>query len=99
LADRVTAVLGQVMPTFADCVAVRSLLSPKDLEVQFGFTEGAATHGEITLDQIMFMRPVAGWGRYSTPIDGLFLGGAGSHPGPGILGAAGWLAAKRALAR
>jgi phytoene dehydrogenase-like protein len=99
LADRVTAVLGQVMPRFADCVTARSLLSPKDLEVQFGLTEGAATHGEITLDQIMFMRPVAGWGRYSTPIDGLFLGGAGSHPGPGILGAAGWLAAKRALAR
>ena len=99
VADRVTAALGQVMPRFADHVTARSVLSPKDLEVMFGLTEGAVTHGEITLDQIMFMRPVAGWGRYATPIDGLFLGGAGSHPGPGILGAAGWLAAKRAIAR
>jgi phytoene dehydrogenase-like protein len=99
VADRVTTVLGQVMPGFADHVTARSVLSPKELEVMFGLTEGAVTHGEITLDQIMFMRPVAGWGRYATPIDGLFLGGAGSHPGPGILGAAGWLAAKRAIAR
>ena len=97
-ADCVTAALHEVIPKFADHVMARSVLSPKDLEERFGLTEGAVTHGEITLDQIMFMRPVAGWGRYSTPIDGLFLGGAGSHPGPGILGAAGWLAAKRALA-
>jgi phytoene dehydrogenase-like protein len=87
------------MPRFTQHVVARAVLSPKDLEARFGFTEGAVTHGEITLDQIMFMRPVAGWGRYSTPVDGLFLGGAGSHPGPGILGASGWLAAKRAIAR
>jgi phytoene dehydrogenase-like protein len=98
-ADSVTSVLQQIMPRFSDHVTARSVLSPKDLETRFGLTEGAVTHGEITLDQIMFMRPVAGWGRYSAPIDGLFLGGAGSHPGPGILGAAGWLAAKRAMAR
>ena len=76
-----------------------SVLTPADLETRFGLTEGAVTHGEITLDQILFMRPVAGWGRYAMPIDGLYLGGAGAHPGPGILGGAGWLAAKRALAR
>jgi phytoene dehydrogenase-like protein len=49
------------------------------------------------LDQIMFMRPIPGWGRYAMPIRGLFLGGAGAHPGPGILGGAGILAAKAAL--
>jgi phytoene dehydrogenase-like protein len=87
------------MPRFADRVTARAVLSPKDLEGKFGLTEGAVTQGEIMLDQIMFMRPVAGWGRYATPIDGLFLGGSGSHPGPGVLGAAGWLAAKRAIAR
>jgi phytoene dehydrogenase-like protein len=99
VADCVTSALGRVMPRFTQHVVARAVLSPKDLEARFGFTEGAVTHGEITLDQIMFMRPVAGWGRYSTPVDGLFLGGAGSHPGPGILGASGWLAAKRAIAR
>ena len=98
-ADTVTAALGRVIPGFADRVTARKVLNPKDLETVFGMTEGAVTQGEITLDQIMFMRPVAGWGRYSTPVNGLFLGGAGSHPGPGILGAAGWLAAKRVIAR
>ena len=57
----------------------------------------AATQGELALDQILFMRPVAGWGRHSTPIGNLYLGGAGTHPGPGVLGGSGWLAAKRLL--
>ena len=61
--------------------------------------EGSPSHGELALDQILFMRPVAGWGRYATPIEGLYLGGSGTHPGPGILGGAGWLAAGRMLAR
>src|SRR5436305_10136992 len=52
----------------------------------------------IWLDQILFMRPVAGWGGHATPIAGLYLGGAGSHPGPGVLGGAGWLASRRILA-
>ena len=64
---------------------------------RFGVTEGALTQGELTLDQILFMRPVPSWGRYAMPIDGLYLGGAGAHPGPGILGGAGYLAARTAL--
>ena len=99
LADCVTSILGRVMPKIAEHVVARSVLSPVDLEQRFGLTEGAATQGEITLDQILFMRPIAGWGRYAMPIDGLYLGGAGTHPGPGILGASGWLAARRALAK
>ena len=51
-------------------------------------------HGELTLDQILFMRPVPGWSRYRTPIEGLFLCGSGTHPGGGIPGAAGRNAAR-----
>ena len=99
LAERVTATLQQVMPGLPDHVLHRSVITPAELESRFGLTEGAVTHGELTLDQILFMRPVAGWGRYAMPIDGLYLGGAGAHPGPGVLGGPGWLAAKRALGR
>jgi phytoene dehydrogenase-like protein len=73
------------------------LLTPRDLAERYGLTEGAVTHGELTLDQIMFMRPVAGSGQYAMPIAGLYLGGAGAHPGPGVLGGPGWLAARRIL--
>ena len=68
-----------------------------DLEQRFGLAGGAPSHGELGLDQILFMRPVAGFGRYASPITGLYLGGAGCHPGPGVLGGAGWLAARRIL--
>jgi phytoene dehydrogenase-like protein len=74
------------------------MLTPADLAERYRLTEGAVTHGEIGLDQILFMRPVAGWGRYAMPIAGLYLGGAGAHPGPGITGGPGWLAARELLA-
>lgn len=82
---------------FRSKVLHRVAWSPVDLERQFGLREGAATHGELGLDQILFMRPVAGWGRHATPVAGLYLGGAGTHPGPGILGGPGWLAAQRVI--
>jgi phytoene dehydrogenase-like protein len=75
----------------------RVVWSPPDLEERFGLHEGAASQGELALDQILFMRPVAGYGRHATPIAGLYLGGAGTHPGPGILGGAGQLAAQRLI--
>jgi phytoene dehydrogenase-like protein len=98
-ADRVTDILQRSMPDIRDHVLHRAVVTPADLESRFGLTGGAVTHGELTLDQILFMRPVAGWGRYAMPIDGLYLGGAGAHPGPGVLGGPGWLAARRALGR
>jgi phytoene dehydrogenase-like protein len=97
LADAVTAAIEAAAPGFASRLLHRATLTPRDIEERYDLTEGAATHGEITLDQILFMRPLAGWGRYATPIDGLYLGGAGAHPGPGVLGGAGWLAARRLL--
>jgi phytoene dehydrogenase-like protein len=97
LGEAVTRAIGRIMPGFADAVIHREILTPPDLEARFGVTQGAMTHGEMTLDQILFMRPVPGWGRYAMPIDGLYLAGSGAHPGPGVLGGAGWLAAKRIL--
>ena len=99
LTERVTSSLQRVMPRLTDHVVDQSVITPAELEKRFGLTEGAVTHGEITLDQILFMRPVAGWGRHAMPIGGLYLGGAGAHPGPGVLGGPGWLAARRALGR
>ena len=97
LASRVTAMIEAVSPAFGSRVLHRTCWTPLDLEQRYGYVEGAATGGELGLDQILFMRPLAGWGQHGTPLRGLYLGGAGSHPGPGILGAAGWLAARRAL--
>jgi phytoene dehydrogenase-like protein len=97
LAKTVTAAIEAVSPCFSSRILHQKAWSPRDLEEQFGLREGAASNGELGLDQILFMRPVAGWGGHTSPIPGLYLGGAGNHPGPGVLGGAGWLAAERIL--
>src|SRR6185503_17577347 len=97
LGDQVTAAIVAAAPGFAGRVLHREVLTPLDLEQRFGLTEGAPSHGELTLDQILFMRPIPAASRYATPIAGLYLCGSGSHPGPGIPGAPGWLAAQRVL--
>lgn len=97
LMSQVSARIASVIPGFAGCVTHESVLTPREVAARFGATEGALTHGELTLDQILFMRPVPGWSRYRMPVDGLFLGGAGAHPGPGVLGGAGYLAARAVL--
>lgn len=98
LAAMASSAIDKVLPRFNDMVRECRVLTPPDLASRFGLTEGAMTQGEMGLDQILFMRPVAGWGRHAMPVDGLYLGGAGTHPGPGIAGGPGWLAAKRMLA-
>lgn len=95
--DVVTRVIDEAIPGFAQRVKHRRVMLPRDLASELAVTDGALTHGEILLDQILFMRPLPGLSRYATPISGLFLGGAGSNPGPGLPGAAGWLAARAAL--
>jgi phytoene dehydrogenase-like protein len=97
LADSVVATLGEYAPNIGTSVLARHVVTPKDLEERFGATEGHPYHGEMTLDQIVFMRPVAGWARYRTPIRGLFLCGAGTHPGGGLAGAPGRNAARELL--
>lgn len=97
LEKTVTSAIEAVSPCFSSRILHQAAWSPRDLEERFGLREGATTQGELGLDQILFMRPVAGWGGHHTPISGLYLGGVGSHPGPGVLGGAGWLAAQRLM--
>lgn len=95
--DAVTARLTAAAPSLKGTVTRCEVVTPKDLETNYGLTEGHAYHGELTLDQILFMRPVAGWGNYHTPVAGLFLCGAGTHPGGAVAGASGRNAAREIL--
>jgi phytoene dehydrogenase-like protein len=81
-------------PNIREQVTDAELLTPTDLENEFHMTGGHWHHGELTLDQFMFVRPVAGAAQYRMPIDGLYLCGAGTHPGGGVSGAAGRNAAR-----
>lgn len=97
LGDRVVEIIGKYAPNVPGAVVGRDVITPLDLERRFGITEGNIFHGDIRLDQLFFMRPVAGWARYKTPIDGLYLCGAGTHPGGGVTGAPGYNAAHAIL--
>jgi phytoene dehydrogenase-like protein len=97
LGDRVIDTLSTYAPDLAGAVLHRHVLTPRDLENTFALTEGHAYHGELTLDQILFMRPVAGWSRYRTPVRDLYLCGQGTHPGGGIAGASGANAAREIM--
>ena len=82
------------VPGFATRIVHRAVLCPRDLEARFGLPEGAVSRGEVALDQLLFMRPVAGFARHAMPVPGLYLCGAGTHPGPGFTGLSGLLAAR-----
>jgi phytoene dehydrogenase-like protein len=97
LADRVLARIGRFAPNVPEAVVARQMLTPLDLEREYGLTEGNIFHGDIAPDQLFHMRPVPGWARYATPIPGLYLCGAGAHPGGGVTGAPGYNAARRVL--
>jgi phytoene dehydrogenase-like protein len=73
------------------------VLTPWDLEKEFGLTEGNIFHGELSLEQLAFLRPAPGWAHYKTPVRGLWMCGSGTHPGGGIMAAPGKLAAERML--
>jgi phytoene dehydrogenase-like protein len=97
LGDRVTELIGRYAPNMPGSVVARRVITPLDLEDIFGITEGNIFHGDISLGQMFFMRPLPRWAQYSTPIDGLYLCGAGTHPGGGVTGAPGYNAAHRIL--
>lgn len=77
-----------------DLLLHHHVMTPSDYERELGLPEGSFHHGEMALDQLFFMRPVPGWSQYRTPIESLFLGGPGAHPGGGISGAPGAHAAR-----
>ena len=99
LGDRVTELIGRYAPNVPGAVIARQVFSPVDLERRFGITEGNIFHGDISLQQMFFMRPLPKWAQYRTPVDGLFLCGAGTHPGGGVTGAPGYNAAHAILRR
>ncbi len=97
LGDRVVEMIARHAPNVPGAIEARQVLTPLDLERTYGLTEGNIFHGDLVLDQLFFMRPVPGWAQYSTPIPGLYLCGAGAHPGGGVTGAPGYNAAHRIL--
>lgn len=86
--------LAQYFPNLKSSIVNRKLITPLDLESTYGLTEGDLNHGQLMLDQFLFMRPIPGWSNHKTPIDNLFLCGSGVHGGGGVSGAAGRNAAK-----
>lgn len=96
-ADRCLAALADYAPNIRDIVLHRQVISPHDLETEYGLTGGNIFHGDMTLDQLFFMRPLAGWAKYRTPIRSLYLCGSGTHPGGGVMGAPGYNAAREIL--
>jgi phytoene dehydrogenase-like protein len=95
--DRALAVLERYAPGVRASVRHVEALTPLDLERTFGLTEGNVTHLDQTLDQMLSFRPLPGWARYRTPVQGLYLAGAGTHPGGGVTGAPGHNAAAALL--
>ncbi len=98
-ADRCFDVLDAYAPNFKRSVIARQVLSPLDLERTFGLTGGNIFQGAMTLNQLFALRPVPGFAGYRTPIRGLYLCGAAAHPGGGVIGAAGWNAARTILGK
>jgi phytoene dehydrogenase-like protein len=95
--DAVVATLEEHAPGLARSILHRQVLTPWDLERDFGLSEGNIFHGELSLEQLAFLRPAAGWSRYATPLAGLWLASSGAHPGGGIMGAPGALCARAML--
>ena len=89
LADIAVKTLAEYFPALNSSIVARHIITPLDLEQTYGLTEGDLNHGQIMLDQFMFMRPIPGWSNHKTPIDNLYLCGSGVHGGGGVSGASG----------
>ena len=95
--DAVIDTLAEYIPGLRDIILHRQVLTPWDMEQQMGLTEGNIFQGELSLEQLLFQRPLAGYSNYKTPIRNLWMCGAGTHPGGGVMGSGGELSAKSIL--
>jgi phytoene dehydrogenase-like protein len=84
-------------PDFKDLILHTEIRTPQDIEEQIGITEGNIFHGELTMDQLLFNRPVPGYAQYRSPVDGLYMCGSSTHPGGGVMAAPGANAAREIL--
>ena len=97
LGEAVISTIEEYAPNIRKCIVGMQVISPKDIEAIAGITGGNIFHGELLLHQIFFLRPVPQWADFRTPLKGYYFGASGAHPGGGVMGAAGMLAAKEIL--
>lgn len=95
--DAVVDTIAERAPNIRDIILHRQVLTPLDIEREFGLTEGNIFQGELSLEQLFFNRPVPGWARYQTPLESLWMCGSSVHPGGGIMGAPGRICALELL--
>jgi phytoene dehydrogenase-like protein len=95
--DNVIDTIAEHAPNLKNIIVGKQVVTPLDLEREFGLTEGNIFQGELSLEQLFFLRPVPGWAQYRTPIKNLYMCGSATHPGGGIMGAPGQLAAAEVL--
>jgi phytoene dehydrogenase-like protein len=95
--DTVVNTLAEYAPNIKDIILHRQVVTPLDLEREWGLSEGNIFQGELTLEQMFFLRPAPGWAQYKTPVKNLYVCGSATHPGGGIMGAPGRNAALRIL--
>jgi phytoene dehydrogenase-like protein len=96
-ADTVVNTLSDYAPNLKELIVARQVITPLDLDETYGLSGGHIHHGEQSLDQFFTFRPILGWAQYRTPIKGLYLCGAGTHPGGGITGGPGANAAREII--
>ena len=97
LADTVVDTVAEYAPKLRGLIVARRLFTPLDLEREYSLRGGHIHQGEMSLDQLFAFRPVIGWAQYRTPIKGLYLCGAGTHPGGGVTGAPGLNASREVI--
>ena len=95
--DTVINTIAEYAPNIKDIIMHKQVVTPLDLEREWGLSEGNIFQGELSLEQLFFLRPVPGWAQYRTPIKNLYMCGSATHPGGGIMGANGRLAALEIL--